>query len=158
MSKKFVIVFFIIVIVIASFVTIKLPPKEDKTIKNEFSLEEAKEKLLLTKKIKVKTIPLESDDPIPCPTIQDEESIQKIVTILSEAYIPPKDWWYTLARSVNYHLELVNEMDEIFATIKTNSSSPLELKGEGFIYYIYSDEYQQLTDILKKVCENVKNE
>lgn len=38
-------------------------------------LEKVKKQLLLTEKIKVEKIPIESDDPIFCPTIQDEESI-----------------------------------------------------------------------------------
>ncbi len=136
----------------------KLPLQLSQTVENEFSLEEVKEKFLLTKEIKVSTIPLESNAPIPCPTVQEEKTIQEIIAILSNSYIPLEDWWYTLERTVNYHLELVNETSEVFATVQAKGSSPLELKGKGFAYSIYSDEKQQLTDILMKICEDDKNE
>ena len=48
MNKKYVISFFVIVMVIASFITIQLPPKE-----RPITLEEVKEKILLTKRIGV---------------------------------------------------------------------------------------------------------
>lgn len=153
MNKKFVIIFFVIVVVIASFVTIKLPPKEDKTVKNELSLEEAKEKLLLTKAIRVGKIPLESDNLVPCLGIQEEDGIQEIIKILDESYIPPDDWYYSLSRTVDYYLEFLDEENQIIATIRTNSSSPFEFKGKGYTYHIYSDDQEYFKEILKKNCE-----
>lgn len=153
MNKKFVIIFFVIVVLIASFVTIKLPPKEDKTVKNELSLEEAKEKLLLTKAIRVGKIPLEFDNLVPCLGIQEEAAIQEIIKILDESYIPPDDWYYSLSRTVDYYLEFLDEENQIIATIRTNSSSPFEFKGKGYTYHIYSDDQEYFKEILKKNCE-----
>ena len=52
MNKKYIVVFFLVVIIVASFITIPQGKKE-KVEKNQLSLEEAKEKILLTKKIEL---------------------------------------------------------------------------------------------------------
>ncbi len=153
MNKKFVILFFVIVMVIASFITVKLPPKEDKTVKNELSLEEAKEKLLLTKKIRVGQIPLWPGHFILCSDIREEEVIQEIIKILNESHIP-SDEWATLERTVDYYLEFLDEENKMFATVQTQSSLPLKFKGKGYTYQIDLDDGEYFKEILKNHCEN----
>jgi len=153
MNKKYVILFFVTVIVIASFITIQLPQKEDKTMKNELSLEKAKEKLLLTKSIRVGQIPLQSDHTFPCLEIQSEETIQEIIEILDKSHIPSDDEWATLEKTVDYYLEFLDEENEMFATVQTRSSLPVELNGKGYTYQINLDDKPHLIEILKKHCE-----
>lgn len=152
MNKKFVIIFFVIVVVIASFVTIKLPPKEDKTVKNELSLEEAKEKLLLTKAIRVGQFPFWYDVLIPCLEIQEDDVIQEIIKILDESHTP-SDEWATLERTVDYYLEFLDEENQIIATVQTKSSLPVEFNGKGYTYQIDLDDQEHFIEILKKHCE-----
>ena len=80
MNKKYVISFFVIVMVIASFITIQLPPKE-----RPITLEEVKEKILLTKRIGVEKQLAPNNKIINYPDIK-EENIKEIVELLSTMY------------------------------------------------------------------------
>ncbi len=117
------------------------------------SLEKVKEQLSFIKKVRIKEIPLEKNQAISCPEIKEEETIEKIVKILKDSYVPPKNQWYNLVKTIDYHLEFLNQKGETLFTIETNSSSPFELKRKGYKYQIDSDDKLKFMEILKEHCE-----
>ena len=117
------------------------------------SLEKVKEQLSFIKKVRIKEIPLEKNQATSCPEIKEEETIEKIVKILKDSYVPPKNQWYNLVKTIDYHLEFLNQKGETLFTIETNSSSPFELKRKGYKYQIDSDDKLKFMEILKEHCE-----
>ena len=117
------------------------------------ALEKVKEQLSFTKSIRVKEIPLEKEQAISCPEIKEEETIEKIVKILKDSYVPPKNQWYNLPKYTDYHLEFLNQKGKTLFTIETNSSAPFELKRKGYKYQIDLDDKLKFMEILKEHCE-----
>lgn len=146
MSKKKIICFAIIVGISALLIYNGRKP----------SLEKVKEQLLLTKKVRVTEITL-SNQSIPCPEIQEEETIQEIVKILKSSSAPPKNQWYTLVKSIDYHLEFLDKENKVSVTLETQSSGPTKLKRKGYKYSIQIGDEARFREILKKHCEKVKD-
>jgi len=144
MSKKKIIICFVIIIGISALLIYN---------GRKSSLGKVKEQLLLTKSIRVKQIPLESSQLVSCPEIKEEETIQEIVKILNDSYIPSGDEWYTLAQSIDYYLEFLDQNKEILLTVKTDSAFPLELKMKDSKYQIDLRNQSKFMKILKKHCE-----
>jgi len=76
-----------------------------------------------------------------------EKAIQKI---LSNPYIPPEGWWYTLERTVNYHLELLDEKDKLIATVLIGFLI-LKIEAKGYHYEFDLDQGDEQT--LKNMLE-----
>lgn len=148
MSKKKIIICLVIIVCISAFVIYN---------GRKPSLEKVKEQLWLTKTIRLEKIPLESDKPISCSEIQEEKTIQEIVKILNDSYVAPKNQWYTLARTINYHLEFLDKENHVLTTLETQSSEPIALKRQGYKYLIRLENETRFKEILEKHCEKVSN-
>ena len=59
-----------------------------------------------------------------------------------------------MERTVDYYLEFLDEENEMFATVQTQSSLPLEFKGKGYTNQIDLDDEKYFQEILKNHCEN----
>lgn len=138
MNKKVVIIFFLTVVTIAGFITFDLPKKL--TTGNELSLEEVKEKILLTKEIEVQKIPVTSDQAIPFSKIEDEKTIQEILAIVSSSYSPSKEFWCTLAKSDEYILKFLDEQSTVIGILTTRNSCSITIEGEEYRYILVSDQ------------------
>lgn len=147
MSKKKIIICFAIIVGISTLLIYN---------GRKPSLEKVKKQLLLTKKVRVTEITL-SDQPISCPEIQEEETIQEIVEILRNSNTPPKNQWYSLVKYIDYHLEFLDKENKVSVTLETQSSGPAKLKRKGYKYSILIDDEARFREILKKHCEKVKD-
>lgn len=147
MSKKKIIICFAIIVGISTLLIYN---------GRKPSLEKVKKQLLLTKKVRVTEITL-SDQPISCPEIQEEETIQEIVEILRNSNTPPKNQWYTLVKYIDYHLEFLDKENKVSVTLDTQSSEPAKLKRKGHKYSIQIGDEVRFREILKKHCEKVKD-
>ena len=65
--------------------------------------------------------------------IQDGERVKELVNILLNCSIPPKDMAYTGSGTDRYHLTLLNEKDQLIATIDIENL-PFKMKLKGYSY------------------------
>jgi len=121
MFRKSIIGIFIVLLIVIGYLFI---------FKKDISLDEVKTQLLLTKKIEVIKEPVLTKKDETYPVIEDEQSIQKIVSILSNMYLPSSNWSILSEQDI-YYLKLFDKKNQLISIIKI-ASLPWEISGKGY--------------------------
>lgn len=149
MNKKYIVVFFLVVIIVASFITIPQGKKE-KVEKNQLSLEEAKEKILLTKKIELEKKMYDTDNIVNYPAIEDEETINDVISLLSKTELSKYEFTNEAGHDL-YYLKFLGNQNQLIGSVEI-SSSIWDFQGDNFSYHLdpHSEDISTIRKIIKK--------